>query len=111
MITVTIFRQHDELTAIEISGHANSGPYDHDLVCAAVSAVSFGTINAILKLCDQKLHIDQAENDGGYLFVKIPSIDVKDQKDNVQLLLEAMLVSLQTIERDYGDFIKIKQQQ
>src|SRR5690625_5140734 len=104
MITVKVFRENNKITAFELSGHANSGPYGHDLVCAGVSAVSFGTINAILKLCDINLHIDQT-NDGGYLNVKVPPLDIKNE--NVQLLLEGMLVSLQTIERDYGQYIKI----
>lgn len=32
---------------VSISGHAMSGPYGHDLVCAGVSAVSIGALNAL----------------------------------------------------------------
>jgi len=106
MITVKVFRENNKITAFELSGHANSGPYGYDLVCAGVSAVSFGAVNAILKLCDIDLHIEQAE-EGGYLYVKLPPIDDKKQQNNTQLLLEGMLVSLRTIERDYSEFIKI----
>ena len=31
----------------------------------------------------------------------------EDTQEKVQLLLEGMVVSLQTIERDYGEYIKI----
>lgn len=106
MITVKTFRKEGKITAFEISGHAESGPYGYDLVCAGVSAVSFGTINAVSTLCDVQLHIDQA-GDGGYLHVTIPDRNGIKQKDNIQLLLEGMLVSLRTIERDYGEFIKL----
>src|SRR5699024_7085268 len=106
MITVKVFRENNKITAFELSGHANSGPYGYDLVCAGVSAVSFGAVIASLKLWDIELHIEQAE-EGVYLYVKLPPIDDKKQQNNTQLLLEGMLVSLRTIERDYSEFIKI----
>jgi len=107
MITVTITRIREDMTAFEISGHAESGPYGYDLVCAAVSAVSFGTVNAIDRLFHVQMHIEQGE-EGGYLSVQIPHISNREKHKHVQTLLEGMLVSLQTIERDYNQFIQIK---
>lgn len=106
MIIVKIARKHNQITAFELSGHAESGPYGYDLVCAGVSAVSFGAVNAILALCEIDLDIEQAD-EGGYLRVALPnSIDSALHKQ-VQLLLEGMLISLQTIEQEYNQFIKI----
>lgn len=106
MIKVTISQANNHITAFEISGHADSGPYGYDLVCAGVSAVSFGVLNAIEELCGAELDIHQS-NEGGYLRVDIPSSLTDTQVDNVQLLLQGMLISLKTIEREYGDFIQI----
>ncbi|WP_082233708.1 ribosomal-processing cysteine protease Prp [Halobacillus massiliensis] len=106
MIKVSLFRSKGELTGFEISGHAESGPYGHDLVCAAVSAVSFGTVNAIISLCDIEPEITQG-GEGGYLKVILPGKLSKDIQSKAQLLLEGMEVSLQTIENDYEDYIRI----
>ncbi|MBO1003402.1 ribosomal-processing cysteine protease Prp [Pseudogracilibacillus auburnensis] len=106
MIKVCIYKKADLIRAFKISGHANSGPYGYDLVCAGVSAVSFGAVNAVTTLCDIDLKIDQA--DGGYLFVELPFSLSKEQARNANLILEAMVVSLQTIEREYKQFIQIK---
>jgi len=106
MITITMTRKQDEITAFEISGHAESGPYGYDLVCAAVSAVSFGTVNAIDRLFHVDMNIEQGE-DGGYLSVQIPRNFNEEVRSHVQTLLEGMLVSLETIERDYNQFIRI----
>lgn len=106
MITVNIVRNKNQITAFEIAGHAKSGPYGYDLVCAGVSAVSFGTVNAIISLCEVDLHIDQAD-EGGYLYVKLPPSTSDKVKSNIQLLLEGMVVSLQTIEQSYSSFIQI----
>ena len=107
MIIVTMFRKNDQFTAFELSGHAESGPYGYDLVCAGVSAVSFGAVNAILTLCEIDLKIEQAD-EGGYLHVELPISIYSEKRDKVQLLLEGMLISLQTIEREYNQFIKIE---
>ncbi len=106
MIRVNIYRHHKYITAFELSGHADSGPYGYDLVCAAVSAVSFGSVNAVMKLCHTDLDIDQGA-EGGYLRVEIPSSLNAQMKEKASLLLEGMVISLETIERDYGKFIKI----
>ncbi len=107
MIQVQVKRCEGNIVSFEISGHANSGPYGFDLVCAAVSAVSFGSVNAALKLSTTELTIDQRE-DGGYLKVDIPDSLREEQRDKVQLIFEAMIVSLQTIEREYKQFIRIQ---
>src|SRR5690625_4406298 len=108
MINVTINRKEHKIISFEISGHANSGPYGYDLVCAGVSAVSFGAVNAALELSGCELHIDQ-EGEGGYLFVEIPTNVTAKQKKDIQFTFEVMYVSLKTIERDYHKFVKIKE--
>ncbi|WP_217586848.1 ribosomal-processing cysteine protease Prp [Lentibacillus saliphilus] len=110
MIHLTVWRSHNRITAFELSGHAESGPYGYDLVCAGVSAVSFGAVNSVISICGIDLDIEQKQ-DGGFLHVAIPDNLERKVADNVQLLFEGMLVSMETIERDYHQFIKIEQKQ
>src|SRR5699024_6403776 len=104
MISVVLFQKENKIHAFELSGHANSGPYGYDLVCAGVSAVTFGAVNALIELCDVEPEIHQ--EDGGYLYIEIPK-SFKNEAD-VQTILQTMVVSLETIERDYQSFIQIK---
>lgn len=107
MIVLKVFRDNNnKITAFELSGHAESGPYGYDLVCAGVSAVSFGTVNAIDSLSKVDLKIEQAD-EGGYLHVSLPRYIHHELHDKAQLLLEGMIISLQTIELEYSQFIKI----
>ncbi|SEO35807.1 hypothetical protein SAMN04488134_106178 [Amphibacillus marinus] len=109
MIQVTIYReQSNKITAFELSGHAESGPHGHDLVCAAVSAVAFGMTNAVIKHTEIEPIIDQG-GAGGYLKVEMPTNLTDVQIDQSALLLEGMLTSLETIERDYGQYISISE--
>ncbi|MFT8363481.1 MAG: ribosomal-processing cysteine protease Prp [Sporolactobacillus sp.] len=103
MITLRVDRLPDgPISRFCLTGHAGSGPYGFDLVCAAVSAVSFGAINAIDALTDCTLTVDQAP-DGGFLDCMLND----SQEPKAQLIIEAMLVSMRTIEQSYGKFLRI----
>jgi len=110
MIEVSVLYEQDRIRSFTLSGHAGSGPYGYDLVCAAVSAVAFGSVNAVAALADPDLEIDQGE-DGGYLRVALlGSLDGADA-EKTQLLLNGMLISLETIERDYSKFLCIRKKE
>ena len=104
MIKVKVVREGERVHSFSLSGHADFARKGQDIVCAGVSAVAFGSVNAILSLTNVKPKIDQAGKEGGYLEVTFP---VTEEDEKVQLLIQAMLVSLQTIERDYGKYMKI----
>lgn len=108
MIKAVIFRNDENIQAFEISGHAKSGPYGYDLVCAGVSAVTFGAVNAAFKMSGMKLDIIQGGK-GGYLSVRIPKGASPQQVEKMQFVFEVMLISLQTIEREYNQFIQIEE--
>jgi len=89
-----------------MSGHADFARRGKDLVCAGASAVSFGAVNAIIKLTGVEPAINLGSN-GGFLKCDFPDNLPEDIQRKVQLLLEGMVVSLETIEKDYGKHIKI----
>lgn len=98
-----------EIISFEISGHAESGPYGQDIVCAAVSALSIGTINSIIELAGLSPIIDMDEEQGGYLSMKIPDNQSEEQSHIAQILLESLLLSLKSVQEESPDYIKIKQ--
>ncbi|TMN21074.1 ribosomal-processing cysteine protease Prp [Lentibacillus cibarius] len=107
MINIDIIRRDSQIKQFELTGHADSGPYGFDLVCAGVSAVTFGSVNAVLELSEADLEIEQGD-EGGFLRVTVPDRLTDDTMKKVQVLFEGMLVSLKTIEREYGDYITIR---
>lgn len=107
MIKITIHRTASGIQSFEMTGHANFAEHGKDLVCAGVSAVVFGSINAIESLCHVQANIKLGRN-GGFLTYALPKLD-DETFQNAQLLLEGMMVSLKTIEMDYGKYIRIKE--
>lgn len=107
MIHITIQRDSsNRIKAFTISGHANFAKKGEDLVCAGVSAVSFGAVNAVIRLTEINPVIEQGKD--GFLRCIIPDKLPNDVDEKVQLLLEGMVISLQTIEKDYKKYVNIK---
>ena len=105
MIKITIVKnQSGHIDSFEMTGHADLAEHGKDLVCAGASAVSFGAVNAIISLTGKTPEIQLGSN-GGYLNVTLPKSPEDDH--DIQLIVKAMIVSLQTIENDYGQHIKI----
>ncbi|UXR77412.1 MULTISPECIES: ribosomal-processing cysteine protease Prp [unclassified Staphylococcus] len=103
MIHVDIsLNEEGHITDFVMDGHADFAEHGQDIVCAGASAVLFGSVNAIMGLTSERPDIDYSD-DGGYFHVR--SVDTKNEQ--AQLILQAMLVSLQTIEDEYSDFIKL----
>lgn len=103
MITVDItVNDEGKVTDVVMDGHANQGEYGHDIVCAGASAVLFGSVNAIMGLTSEKPDINY-NDDGGHFHIR--SVDTNN--DEAQLILKAMLVSLQTIEEEYNENIRL----
>jgi uncharacterized protein YsxB (DUF464 family) len=47
MVQVLVVRENDAIMNIKISGHANAGPKGYDLVCASISSIATGALNAL----------------------------------------------------------------
>nr|WP_054639424.1 ribosomal-processing cysteine protease Prp [Lactococcus fujiensis] len=69
MIEACIRSKRGKIVSYEISGHAESGEYGHDVVCAAVSVLTITTANNLFDMAHIK-PVTQMED--GYLYVEIP---------------------------------------
>lgn len=108
MIHVTIYRNSSirSIQSFTVEGHAEYDERGKDIVCAGVSAVTVGTVNAIEALTGTVL-ANSAES--GWLQAELPTTLDEERLDQVSLLLEAMLVMLRTIEQSYGKYISIQE--
>jgi uncharacterized protein YsxB (DUF464 family) len=109
MIYVTIKRispNDAQIEAFVVEGHAEYDVPGKDLVCAAVSAITVGTVNSIETLTGV---VAISEMEKGLLDITIPDLPQpeKAKASQVQLLLESMLVMLQNIQESYSDYITI----
>lgn len=93
--------------SVTITGHANSGPYGFDLVCAAVSALSIGAVNSLAELGGYSPNVEIEEAEGGYLSISLPASINESQRHTSLILLESLLLSLRSVADEYPDYLSI----
>ena len=107
MIKVRILRMNQRIVGFIVKGHANYDEYGKDIVCAGVSAITVGGLNAVAKALNNDLTKFKVEMSEGYT-----SLNVLDtEKQDVQTILETLEIQFKTIEETYSKFIKIIEQE
>ena len=101
MIKVTIHETDRGIESVCVTGHAGSNEKGKDLVCAGVSAITIGIANALAnkKFLEEHGTIDIKE---GFMQVR-----VTQSSHDIQLILETFVISLQTVEESYKQYIQI----
>ena len=89
----------DRIISLDVSGHAEYGEYGKDLICASVSCIMFGLMNAI-DAAEKDVTIQQEEN----------RIIIEDHSgcQVIQDYLQLAITQMKTIEVSYGDFISVE---
>ena len=99
MIKAIFQADEDRYISLDVSGHAEYGEYGKDLICAAVSSIMFGFMNAIDDL-EEDVKITQSEN-------RI-TIENHSGSKEVDDYFELVMMQLKTLEESYGDFIRVE---
>ena len=98
MITILIERKNNLTTAITIEGHSYYDKKGSDIVCAGVSAVGVGALNALIELNNPKPHYEVKD---GYLFIEFSDSELN------QIIARVLEIQLKSIEESYGKYVKI----
>lgn len=107
MIYAHFNSQDKKILKVTLSGHAESGPYGHDLVCAAVSALTIGTANNLSRVAKIEPEVTANKEDGGFLEIVLPAtVDSKDQAVG-QILLTSLYYSLLDVQEEYGEYLSV----
>lgn len=107
MVRVRIERDADgAIAGFRVTGHAGYAERGRDIVCAAVSAVTIGTVNAVEALTGVRLETRVGD---GRLEARVPDIAETGRDGRVQLLLESMLVMLRSIAESYGEYVSLSE--
>lgn len=84
MVKVSFYYQTNNIVRAEVEGHSNFDQVGKDIVCAGISAVVFGSLNALDNLVSQA-EVKIAQSDG-----RIVITVLKPTNDN-QMILKTML--------------------
>ena len=99
MIKVTIKYTQDSINELIVEGHSYYAPKGSDIVCAGVSAIVVGGINAITSIVKDN-NVDYKVEDGYVRLRNLSNVEV-------QKILKIIIVQLRTVEDSYSKHIKI----
>ena len=90
MIKVTITYDNNSVRELIVKGHSNYAPKGSDIVCAGVSAIVIGGLNAIGSLVESN-NIDYEVKDGYVRMSNLSNIEVQN-------ILKIMIIQLKSVE-------------
>ncbi len=105
MIKISFFtNDENEITGFDFIGHAGFADNGNDIVCAAVSALVFNTVNSIDQLTALEYDVKQDEKKGHFYF------RLKGKPDHdTDLLLNSLRLGVGEIQKEYGKkYIRIE---
>lgn len=102
MIEIVFKNEKNRIKGFSVTGHANTAPHGHDIVCAGVSAL---TQTALLGLGEHLKRSIKYKAEAGDLF-----LDIIDKPDDLtDAILKSMKLGLIEIEKLYPTVVKIKE--
>ncbi len=103
MIYVVIQTKQNRIVGLNIHGHAQYAEHGKDIVCAGVSTIAIGLLNAL----DQMETGCNSTMSNNIISVKVNNIE--DEK--TQIILNTARIQLETIRESYKSYIKINKQE
>ncbi|QHX36038.1 ribosomal-processing cysteine protease Prp [Spiroplasma sp. TIUS-1] len=91
------------IESITVTGHANAGKFGNDLICAGVTAIMIGALNALELLADKSVNLKVLDNE---MIIKV----LKKEDLELQRMLLFIKIQLQTIEVQYPKNLKIMEE-
>ena len=98
MINIKANRKDGKIVYLSVLGHADSNVAGKDLVCAAISAITVGGINALTEPNKFNLKVEKGD-------VEI-SIKGEANEHDYQVL-ETMLVQIKSVEETNSKYVKV----
>lgn len=107
MIRASFLRERDppgRVMEFKITGHSGMAPKGRDLLCAAVSALAQGALVGLESVAGIQV---RAEVRDGFVTCRLPGHLTEAESLSASVLLETLLRSLRSLERDYGEHIRV----
>lgn len=106
MIRVTIYHNDaDQCVGFRMEGHAEFAAYGEDIVCSAVSALVINTMNSVGTFTKDNFE-DAIHQEEDVVSFEITS---KPVSHDAQLLLNSLVLGLESIAKEYGKkYIRLK---
>ncbi len=102
MIQIRIVYQKDWIQSVRISGHAQANEPGKDLVCAGVSSIATGMLNALDQYFPKAVKLTLVDD-----IDPLIEIVINQQNPELNVVMQVFITQLETMEASYSDFVQI----
>ncbi|MBM7866864.1 ribosomal-processing cysteine protease Prp [Heliobacterium gestii] len=108
MVKVTVYVDEEQrILGFEALGHAGAAPHGQDVVCAAVSALTFTAVNGLEHFLGAKA-TDVSASKPGDLRCLLQDPLAPEAARTAQIILETMVLGLQQTAEAYPRFLHVE---
>lgn len=100
MIIVTLFKKSDSIIGFSVEGHADFAEPGKDIVCSAVSALTFNAIDSIEKITADKMNYRALVGNISMMLQSEPST-------SAFVLLTSFRLGMEAIAEQYPDNVRV----
>lgn len=111
MILAKIFKNDlGHIMKYTVSGHANFKSHGDDIVCSAVSVLSYTALNALIEVCglNENEILYTIEENSGYLEVILPKVIDKLILDKTQIVLKTLELGIKSVIESYPKYVTLE---
>ncbi|GAA0177339.1 ribosomal-processing cysteine protease Prp [Clostridium sediminicola] len=108
MTNVLFKKRNDRIISYTASGHTEYSEEGYDIICSAISAMSYTTLNGLIDVLHMELIQNQdffIEEETGYLSINLENRSVEDIEKS-QVLLETLLLGFKSM-KSYEKYINV----
>lgn len=111
MIEVNIYRGNGNvIKRFKIHGHSNFAPYGEDIVCAAVSILSYTILKSLVDVCN--LNEDEisyrVDEETGFLDLRILIHEYDKRIITTQVVFETFVVGIKSLVESYPKYVTLE---
>lgn len=101
--------QSGEVLAFEVAGHADFAAHGSDVVCAAVSALTFATLNGLTEVVGLRPQV-RVDDAAGVVACRLGADALHGEVGlRAQAILETLVLGLQETARSYPGYVEVKE--
>lgn len=106
MIKVKIISKENLIKRIEVRDHAYYDEFGFDIVCSAVSIMTFNMIDTFTDLLNlrDKIKFDLSDD---YIYLEINDDLTEQELRDSQLILRKYELAMRSIKNEYGEYIDV----
>lgn len=107
MIKVKIVkRASGQPLKVVLTGHAGSGDYGYDVMCASVSTLCLNLLNSLEVLADYRPSYDLNQKEGGYLQIDFSDLEQAPNKETARILYDSFQLGVSQLGQDSPEFVQ-----